>query len=48
MSIKKIKIRMETCQGFIPSLSYITNKLRGGEETGKAHPPPPLSPTALD
>ena len=41
MSIKKIKIRMETYQRFIPSLSYITNKLRGGEEIGKAHPPHP-------
>ena len=50
MSIKKIKIRMETCKRFIPSLSYISNKLRGGEEIGKSHlpTPPPLSPTALD
>ena len=39
---------METCKRFIPSLSYITNKLRGGEEIGKAHPPPLLSPTTLD
>ena len=38
---KKIKIRMETCKRFIPSLSYITNELRGGEEIGKSHLPTP-------
>ena len=44
---KKIKIRMETCKRFIPSLSYITNKLRGGEEIGKAHPHPFSLPPLL-